>query len=101
MHNPVGLSTAPPALDERWPEKMPVGFENWGERSPLVISFSRDEGKTWPWAITLEEEPGEYSYPAIIQGQDGSLHITYTYRRVAIRHVKIEEREVEKICKMP
>ena len=27
---------------------------------------------------TLESEPGEYSYPALIQGGYGDLHITYT-----------------------
>jgi predicted neuraminidase len=99
VYNPVGLPDAIPALDKRWPARMPVGFDRWGKRTPLVVVFSLDEGKTWPRSITLEEGPGEYSYPAIIQGQDGSLHITYTYRRIAIRHVKIEEREVEKICR--
>jgi predicted neuraminidase len=99
VHNPVGLPGAPPPLDERWPERMPVGFDRWGERSPLVISFSPDDGVSWPWSLTLEDEPGEYSYPAVIQGKDGTVHITYTYQRMAIRHVTIEEAEVERICR--
>ena len=39
-------------------------------RSPLNVSISRD-GKTWDAARILEGEPGEYSYPAVIQGADG------------------------------
>jgi predicted neuraminidase len=36
---------------------------------------------------TLESEPGEYSYPAMIQGADGNLHITYTWKRQRIKYV--------------
>ena len=38
---------------------------------------------------TLESDPGEYSYPAIIQGRDGDLHITYTWNRKTIRYVRV------------
>ncbi len=31
--------------------------------------------------------PGEYSYPAMVQSGDGSLHITYTWRRQKIKYV--------------
>ena len=93
VYNPVGLSDLMPALDERWPSRMPVGFDIWGERTPLVVRFSPDGGETWPRSIILEEGPGEFSYPAIIQGRDGALHVTYTYNRVGIGHTRIEERE--------
>jgi predicted neuraminidase len=36
----------------------------------------------------LENQPGEYSYPAIIQGRDGDLHITYTWNRQRMRYVR-------------
>ena len=93
-YNPVGLSGNMPALDERWPSRMPVGFELWGGRTPLVVSFSPDGGRTWPRSMVLEEGPREFSYPSIIQGSDGTLHVTYTYNRIGIRHAVIEEREV-------
>src|SRR5262249_6936989 len=48
-------------------------------RSPLNLGLSTDQGKSWKMVKTLEDQPGEYSYPAIIQGQDGRLHITYTW----------------------
>ena len=43
----------------------PVG-ENWGMRSPLSLSVSEDNGKTFSRLYDLESGPGEYSYPAIV-----------------------------------
>ncbi len=62
---------------------------NWGPRTPLCLALSEDEGLTWRDELRLEETPGEYSYPAIIQSSDGRLHVTYTWRRVRIKHVVI------------
>ncbi|MBI1873340.1 MAG: exo-alpha-sialidase [Acidobacteria bacterium] len=58
-------------------------------RSPLNVSLSRD-GRTWEAALVLEREPGEYSYPAVIQSSDGLVHITYTWKRQRIKHVVID-----------
>jgi predicted neuraminidase len=52
---------------------------NEKERTPLSIAVSRDEGKTWGEKFILESEVGEFSYPAVIQSSDSSIHITYTY----------------------
>jgi predicted neuraminidase len=41
-------------------------------------------------ALVLESEPGEYSYPAVIQSADGHVHITYTWKRERVRHVTID-----------
>ncbi len=61
-----------------------------GYRSPLNVALSRD-GKAWEAALVLESTPGqEFSYPAVIQTRDGLIHITYTYRRMNIRHVAID-----------
>jgi len=59
-------------------------------RTPLNIAFSRDDGATWGVPYVLEDEPGEYSYPAIIQTHDGLVHITYTWQRQRIKHVVID-----------
>ena len=58
-------------------------------RSPLNLALSKD-GVLWSAALTLENQPGEYSYPAIIQSKDGYLHITYTWKRERIKHVKVD-----------
>jgi predicted neuraminidase len=58
-------------------------------RTPLNVAVSTD-GKTWRAALVLEHEPGEYSYPAVIQTKDGLVHITYTWKRQRIKHVVID-----------
>lgn len=58
-------------------------------RTPLNLAASHD-GRAWLAALTLETEPGEYSYPAIIQTADGRVHATYTWRRQRIKHVVID-----------
>ncbi len=58
-------------------------------RTPLNVSVSMD-GTTWESPLVLEDEPGEYSYPAVIQTSDGLVHITYTWRRTRIKHVVID-----------
>ena len=60
-------------------------------RTPLTVALSTDEGESWGYKRHLETEEGEYSYPAIIQARDGGIHITYTYRRISIMHVEIDE----------
>lgn len=58
-------------------------------RSPLNLAVSRD-GSTWEAAMVLESEPGEYSYPAIIETADGMIHATWTWKRRKIRHAVID-----------
>ena len=60
-------------------------------RTPLSIVRSVDEGQTWEKPLHLESNPGEYSYPCIIQSADGKIHVTYTFRRYAIKHVELNE----------
>ena len=63
-------------------------------RSPLNVAVSSD-GKTWKAALILEDQPGEYSYPAVIQTADGLVHVTYTWKRERIKHVVIDPRKLE------
>jgi predicted neuraminidase len=58
-------------------------------RTPLNVGLSKD-GKTWEAGPVLESEPGEYSYPAVIQADDGLIHITYTWNRTRIKHVVLD-----------
>lgn len=58
-------------------------------RSPLNVAISKDAAQ-WDIAAALETEPGEYSYPAVIQTKDGTLHVTYTWKRQRVKHVTLD-----------
>lgn len=60
-----------------------------GKRTPLNVAISSD-GKHWQAALVLEDEPGEYSYPTVIQTSDGMIHITYTWQRQKVKHVVVD-----------
>ena len=49
-------------------------------RSSLAVSLSEDEGATWPHVRHLERHAdGQYHYPAVIEGADGTIHAVYSY----------------------
>ena len=72
----------------------------WGvPRAPLSLVVSADDGASFPERRDLATGSGccltnssanglnrEYSYPSILEGPDGSLHIAYTYHRRAIKY---------------
>lgn len=55
-------------------------------RRLLNVALSRD-GRAWEAALVLENQPGEFSYPAVIQASNELVHITYTWQRQRIKHV--------------
>jgi predicted neuraminidase len=57
-------------------------------RSPLNLAVSKD-GERFEMFQTLENEPGEFSYPSMIVGRDAALHITYTWNRKRIKYVRV------------
>ena len=65
-------------------------------RSPLNVAVSKDLGLTWTPGPVLESDPGEYSYPSIIQGADGTIHIAYTWKRERIRYVRLRPDDLPK-----
>lgn len=62
-----------------------------GPRWPLNLALS-DDGVSWRNALTLESEPvpAGYAYPAIIQANDGLVHMTWTHDRRRIRHAVVD-----------
>ncbi len=80
-----------------------TGGAIWGvPRAPLVLALSDDGGATFPGQRILEDGSGycltnnskdglnkEYSYPSILEGPDGALHIAYTYHRRAIKYLRL------------
>ncbi|GAB1480451.1 exo-alpha-sialidase [Paracoccaceae bacterium] len=80
-----------------------TGGAIWGvPRAPMTLALSWDNGETFPARRDLDTGSGfclsnnsaeglnrEYSYPSILQGSDGALHIAYTYHRRAIKYVRL------------
>lgn len=76
-------------------------------RHSLALLLSEDEGQSWRWKRHLEFDPpgpqaGSYSYPSLIQAQDGTLHITYSYSRPgqgeSIKYAHFNEAWVRQGC---
>jgi len=64
-------------------------------RTPLNLAVSSD-GEHFKMFDTLENQPGEYSYPAIIQARNGDLLMTYTWDRKRIRFRRIPLADIPK-----
>jgi hypothetical protein len=74
-------------------------------RHSLVVSISPDEGETWPHTRHLEFDKRDLniatqsSYPSIIEGKEGAIHVIYSYHRrdrngqpnETIKYVRIDE----------
>jgi predicted neuraminidase len=57
-------------------------------RENLRLAVSEDEGRSWARVVTLAEEARqEFSYPFLIQARNGDIHLVYTWKRKAIKHV--------------
>lgn len=77
----------------------------WGvPRAPLSLAFSSDGGQSFPRHVDLDTGDGfclsnnskdavnrEFSYPSIVEGADGVVHIAYTYYRRAIKYVRLSQ----------
>lgn len=97
---PAGQTSAP---QPQFPAADGIRTAFWGApRAPLTLALSADGGRTWPVRRDLETGDGhcltnnsrdrlnrEFSYPTILQGPDGALHIAYTYWRQAIKYVRV------------
>jgi predicted neuraminidase len=68
---------------------------SYNKRTPLNLAVSTDGEHFRDFAI-LEDGPGQYSYPAMIQGSDGDLQITYSWRRKTIKHVRFPLKDIPK-----
>src|SRR5690606_2153547 len=93
---PNGASVDVLVLDDgRW---VMLGNDVDDGRYRLSLYFSDDQGKTWPRKLPVEydvSKQGRYSYPSLIQGSDGLLHISYSY------HLRGEEKSIKYITVRP
>lgn len=66
-------------------------------RGILNVSLSTD-GILWEAALILEhlDESGkQFSYPSVIQTNDGLVHIVYTWHRQKIKHVVLNPKQIK------
>jgi predicted neuraminidase len=74
-------------------------------RSVISLAISSD-GHSWTRVADLEStqepgkadlayNPGELSYPAVVQARDGKVHITYTWKREKIRHAVVDPARIK------
>ncbi|WAJ29385.1 sialidase family protein [Antarcticirhabdus aurantiaca] len=75
----------------------------WGvPRAPLTLCLSEDGGRSFPLRHVIEESSGaclsndsvdgrnqELSYPVLLEAPDGAIHVAFTYKRRAIKHVRL------------
>lgn len=80
-----------------------VGNDESDGRYRISLFISDDEGKTWKWKMPLEKEEkgkGSFSYPCMLQTDDGLLHITYSYqkkeKKESIKYVVVDPEKVLK-----
>jgi predicted neuraminidase len=73
---------------------LPYVKDGW-DRHKLTVFMSTDH-KTFRPVLDLENEANqEFSYPAVIQSPDGKVHITYTWKKIHIKHVVLDPRRLE------
>ncbi len=70
-------------------------------REVLRLAVSKDGGRNWIRIHTLENSPQEeFSYPYMIRGRNGMIHLVYTWKRERIRHVVFNETWIEQQLEM-
>jgi alpha-L-rhamnosidase len=64
-------------------------------REMMNVAVS-DDGVHWKAALTLDNEPkAEFSYPAVIQLADGTVSVTYTWKRQRVTHIQLAPSELK------
>ncbi len=91
--------------DDGRPDADPSGgcVPVWGvPRAPVALCLSSDGGHSFALRQSIEDGPGtclsndstdgrnqEMSYPWLLEGPDGAMHLAYTYHRRAIKYVRL------------
>jgi predicted neuraminidase len=64
-------------------------------RSYLGVRFSKDNGYTWSDFKAFTDDKTEYSYPSLLYGSDGNIHLVFTAGRKTIRYVRFSQKWLE------
>ncbi len=57
-------------------------------RTPLVMDFSKDGGKSFFDRVVLDDGPGEFSYPTVVP-DEGGFTVSYTWKRKTIALARV------------
>jgi len=69
-------------------------------REILQLAVSNDQGINWIRIYTLEKsDHEEFSYPYMIRGRNGLIHLVYTWKRKRIKHWAFNEAWVDQQLK--
>jgi predicted neuraminidase len=62
-------------------------------RNNLALAQSFDRGEHWRVIATIEQgDPGtQFSYPSLIQSENGRIHLVYAWNQQWIKHVELNE----------
>ncbi len=61
-------------------------------RDSLSLVYSANGVSQWKQVATLDQQPGEkFSYPSMIRGQDGLIHLVYSWQMKKIRHISLND----------
>ncbi len=58
------------------------------KRTPLSIAISEDNGRSFVRAKDVEDGPGEFSYPSLLQSRNELIHLIYTHKQGQKRTLK-------------
>ena len=65
-------------------------------REIMQLALSKDNGQNWTRIHALENSPNEeFSYPYMIRGRNGLIHVVYTWKRKRIKHLVFNEAWIE------
>ena len=72
-------------------------------RYRMSLFLSDDEGETWNWKVKIEDSvrgKGSFSYPCLIQDQNGLLYMTYSHntgeQNKSIKYVVVDPKKIGK-----
>lgn len=67
------------------------------DRNKLALTISRDSGTIWSTPRVIEDSASgdEFSYPALVQDEAGTIHLAYTWKRQSIKHLRFTPATLE------
>lgn len=65
------------------------------ERTPLTLSIARKGENFYNKLLDVDSGPIEISYPTLLQQDNGTIHLLYTYNRKMMKHIIFDKKEME------